>query len=808
MNRSARTSELSTLLALALWIGLTLGVVRVGLVFALDRLAHGMELSTSLWRIERLIATTLLQGALAGVALVFPVWWARRRGWLARGAAWCLSSAIGLWLLSGIALDIPSRVPGTETDRGRLAWAVLGLGAGALAALAARAVRVERAHFARPSAPFAPLAVGAVLWLGFVLIVGTRPPPMRTWEVVRALLEEEDAFEIVSTNALLPPRVGAITPALEWRGEAGERPALILAPGGEVRFRIAPEDGRVRLRTAIGVDLKCRRALTRNVEAARFRFEVQVGDRVVFDDVVLMERELDELDYEWRSVGGEQPLELVPGDVVTLRTSVEVIPSGARDRVATIPWRIGFSDLLLEREIPRERTLSSSETPNIVLVLMDTQRRDRMGCYGYERDVSPNLDRLAERGLLFEHANAPSSWTWPSTASLLTGLDPERHGVVDDHACYLARGLELLSEALQANGYTTAAFSGSPLIVPSKGFDQGFEFFDANGNEFRKSRLVVPNAIEWLRTFAGQKLFLYLHLVDPHEPHRPRREDRERFAGPEPADLGPGAFGVYTWSLRRGAARTPEGAWDLSRVVPPEHQRYYSEIYDACVATGDFWVGELLAALDDLGLRDETVFAFTSDHGEEFFEHGMLEHSHSLYPELVDVPLILAGPGIPKGVRSADPVSIRQLAPTLARIGGTRLAAVGDALDLARPNALEPEPVVLGTHHGWWNQWHRTPIFGLREGRWLLHWAPEAGEFGASDPTPGGLRRLYDLGADPAAREDVAAREGERAARMLETLQRALEEDRANRSTTSIPSGAGTQNLLDNIGYTDSEAGD
>ena len=223
------------------------------------------------------------------------------------------------------------------------------------------------------------------------------------------------------------------------------------------------------------------------------------------------------------------------------------------------------------------------------------------------------------------------------------------------------------------------------------------------------------------------------------------------------------------------------------------------------VAEGDYWVGEVLNALADLDLVDKTVVAFTSDHGEEFFDHGMLEHGHSLYPELLNVPLILAGPGIPSGVRSANAVSNRHLASTLAQLGGSKIIGVEDGLNLAQPDRLPYMPIVFGTEHGWWNNWYRTPLKGLREGHWVLHMAPHAGEWGASEPTPGGQIRLYDLSSDRTELNDVSASNSNRAQAMKIKLTKLIVEQRKLRKAISVSAGDETLEMLQGIGYIETD---
>ena len=310
----------------------------------------------------------------------------------------------------------------------------------------------------------------------------------------------------------------------------------------------------------------------------------------------------------------------------------------------------------------------------------------------------------------------------------------------------------------------------------------------------------MPSALDWIRQNAGTRFFMYLHLVDSHDPHPVRPEFRETFVGPRPKGLTADSFHDYTHVLRKGRSYTGDGEWDVSRVVPVAHQEYLSRLYDGCVATGDYWLGELVATLDDLQLEGETVVAVTSDHGEEFFDHGMLAHSHTIYGELVRAPLILAGPGVPRGVRSSTPVSNRHLAETLALLAGGSMSNLEDGLNLALPELLPSRPVYFSTYLGWWKRWFQTPLHGMREGDWLLHFAPEAGPYGSKVPTPGGESLLYDLTGTGVIEQKPTTgleREGE----LKERLEEKLAELEANRTNYSVESGEETRGLLEGIGY-------
>jgi arylsulfatase A-like enzyme len=220
----------------------------------------------------------------------------------------------------------------------------------------------------------------------------------------------------------------------------------------------------------------------------------------------------------------------------------------------------------------------------------------------------------------------------------------------------------------------------------------------------------------------------------------------------------------------------------------------------------------VLDALERLGLADRTLVAYTADHGEELFDHGLIQHGSNLFQESVRVPLVLAGPGVPAGVRVAAPVSNRHVAPTLAKLAHAGLPVAPGALDLlgvaAAPDTAERD-VVFSTAHGWWNGIQRQPIYGLRNGDWVLHWAPEGLPWGVKKQDPNavpGERRLYDLAHDPLEREDLSAREPERADAMQARLQTMIEELKARRTTPALEAGAATIELLRDVGYMDGVA--
>ena len=642
------------------------------------------------------------------------------------------------------------------------------------------------------------LSITATLIL---LLMGEDEGPMPMRVVVRDLLAGEPAWEVVKSNPKRSPGVHVITPSVDYKIDGAEMPSLVMPPPAEVRFVVTEEDGSVRLKLRAGIDNKIGRVMKRGREAS-LRFEVLVNDEPLFDESIEIRRH--QADPPWMDVGGRAGVALEPGDVVTLRTSLWR-PEGG-EFPEPFPLLAGFGGCLLERTKWLPRTESSPELPNVVLIVMDTERADRITNCGYNKPTSPRLDELARRGVSFVHAQSSSSWTWPSTASILTGLPAEEHGVLDSDSCYLANGLTTLAEVLQAHGFSTAAWSANPLIVPGKNFDQGFEDFDSF-DHFRKSEEFLYEAIEWIERQGDRRFFLYLHLADTHGPHLPHPVAKERLAAHVPDGLER-RLSEFNRSLLEGAGHTDDGVIATDQVISADDQQLLHDLYDACVGTGDMALGAVLDAIERKGLMDRTVVAYTSDHGEEIFDHGLALHGSSLYQETVRVPLVIAGPGVPAGKRVMTPVSNRHLGPTLARIGDGRLPGAEPLLDLTAVignDAVEARSVVFSTDHGWWNGKFRLKIHGLREGDWVLHWAPEGRPWGASkESAPEALEvQLFNLALDPGETRDVAAEEPERAAAMLERLRTSIDDQRSRRTAPALGAGAGTLEMLRDVGYMD-----
>ncbi len=378
--------------------------------------------------------------------------------------------------------------------------------------------------------------------------------------------------------------------------------------------------------------------------------------------------------------------------------------------------------------------------PNVLVLSVDTLRRDFVGTYGAERGGTPHLDRLARHGLLAVDALATSSWTLPSHMSLLTGLYPAGHGVDGDGRA-LPAARTTLAEALSAEGYRTAGFVSGPYLHRGYGFDQGFDVYRhcmAYGIETHEdgrvsnviganlksqtgetSRRLLEESTGWLASLEDDApWFLFVHWWDPHYDFEP----------PSPWDAWLGDTDVRISG--RGFLQNRRVNAEMGDA---ERQRLL-DLYRGEIRWTDAAIGELLRELERRGERERTIVVVTADHGEEFFEHGNKGHRINLYGETLRVPLIVDRPGRDGGELDVEVRSLVDVVPT-----------VTEALD----SAVFPETEGVGldegrTRGGVVAELHRE-LVSVREARWKV----------VHDRSTDGWE-LYDVREDPGETRDLA----------------------------------------------------
>jgi len=395
--------------------------------------------------------------------------------------------------------------------------------------------------------------------------------------------------------------------------------------------------------------------------------------------------------------------------------------------------------------------------PNVLLIAVDTLRADKLGCYGSDLGATPRIDALAAESVRFEHAYAHAPWTLPSFASLFTSRYPPQHGAGGFIGSFtgLSEDQRTLAECFRDAGYATGSVVNVDFLTETFGMTQGFDHVDfeiyPDNVRVRPADRTTDAALAWLEEAREGPFLLFVHYFDPHMVYAPPPEFRARFAAPQ--DRAPGG---WTFGTRAQIVAEWQGRVALDEGII----RRAEKLHHGEIAHTDQQVGRLLDGLRELGLSRDTIVLFTSDHGEEFWDHGGFAHGHTLYEEQVRVPLLLSWPGRlePRSV----PATIGQVdvAPTLCEMTGVapdpQFAGRSLAPYFDDPNG--PDRAVLHVGNFWGPPW-----LGWQEGGYKLVVPPDRSQ------------ELYDLRRDRAEQNDVATAMPDHLRALRETLDLALQ---------------------------------
>lgn len=403
--------------------------------------------------------------------------------------------------------------------------------------------------------------------------------------------------------------------------------------------------------------------------------------------------------------------------------------------------------------------LNSAPPVNILFITLDTTRADRIGCYGYGPAQTPQLDALAQRGVLFERAYAPAPMTSPSHTSMFTGLWSPEHGVTTNGRDGLAEDIPTVAEALSQRGYSTAAFVAAFVLNSRFGLNRGFDVYDDNLSaeqtttdqlhQSRDGREVIDSAVDWLtehhQSHSSQPFFCWVHLYDAHDPYVEHRDEfGETFAG---------------------------------------------RPYDAEIAYTDRLVGRLFDLLKQQKIDDNTLIVVVGDHGESLGEHGEITHGYMLHDSTLRVPLIISDPrrpALPKKV--ATPVTLVDLFPTLLSAGGAKVP--GDCSGQSLLPALNGTPLAPRTCYSRTEEpylqafWSPLQCITTERWRYVRTTKPE----------------LYDLSNDPQELVNLFATQPDQA-RELEKVLTVFESGLKMRSGTNVAISTEERRALESIGY-------
>lgn len=482
----------------------------------------------------------------------------------------------------------------------------------------------------------------------------------------------------------------------------------------------------------------------------------------------------------------------------------------------------------------------SERAPNLVVIALDTLRPDHLGCYGYARDTSPNLDRWAAQSVVFENAQSAAPWTAPSLISLMTSLYPSVHGVASfNDPGQMNERVTTLAEVLAARGYWTAAFTDGGYAKAQFGLGQGFRTYPLNegdlpgehASNLREPSRLRPNidrTLRWLDEVDDEPFFLFFHTYEIHGPYQPpepyvkryrpdwnEAQEHERLAQVKQRWSDEREIDAAGLRLLLAHREHCSAARDLDLTgigqkmkelgvgaAEPERMQLWRDLYDAEIRHTDFELERLLARLESPELRDNTVVVFVSDHGEGFGEHGMVGHGSVLHEENLRVLFMLRAPGVaPARVKElVRTIDVMPTALELLGADGKELALQGRSL--APLLSGRPLPAAPSFSHALSQIGRESRLWSVRDGDWRLVWDNEQAS-----------ARLFQLGSDPQEARDVAAEHPETAERLLGLMRAQCDLDRVFFDRASGPVkndyefDDATRRELEKLGYVDGAPG-
>ena len=354
-----------------------------------------------------------------------------------------------------------------------------------------------------------------------------------------------------------------------------------------------------------------------------------------------------------RAVWSDQQISLAPvaGQIAELSFSATSGP-------------VALSDVRIVRRQPKVKPIQK-RARNVIVLLIDTLRASKLELYYSKTRVkTPALDAFAAQGALFERPQSPENWTKPAVASLLTSLHPMTHRTKEQGSKLPQKALTL-GEVYQREGFKTASFLANGYVSRAFGFDQGWDHYTNYIRERRNTNAsnVFGEAIQWIEKHKEQRFFVYIQTIDPHVPYDPPDEFLKMY---DPKPYSGQVKNRRTHLMLDDVKKNPKKykftARDKERI---------EALHDGEISYHDEYFGRFLKQLDALGLSEDTIIVVTSDHGEEFQEHGSWGHGHSVYQELLHVPLIMRWPGaIAAGSRITPVVTTMDVAPTVLEASG------------------------------------------------------------------------------------------------------------------------------------------
>jgi arylsulfatase len=389
---------------------------------------------------------------------------------------------------------------------------------------------------------------------------------------------------------------------------------------------------------------------------------------------------------------------------------------------------ISGCDFGAEPRSPIAEQLPVRADMNVLIVSFDALRADALGLYGYHRDTSPNLDAFAQQALVFEHAYSAAPVTPTSFASAFTGQLSFRVF----HSWSLLE-TTTLAGVYSSAGFNTFAVLNNAQLVAERHFDQGWQSYQVLNDP---DETVLETGLAEIERMGDQRFMGWIHFISPHTPYDPRPMSEHFY---DPSYSGP----------------IQSAAGELTHVENDDDLKRVRDLYDGEIFFADHLFQRLIDRLTQLGLMDNTLIVVTADHGEEFYDHGKLQHN-SQYEEVIRIPMLIRHPDVARGSRTDAPYLNADLLPTLAAISGIAIEEVPDGIDLTRPWRPDRLRVSVGMTGRLLRQ-----VSGTRENdKLIVTCKPDYAE------------EMYDLGQDPGEQSNRILDDPELAGRLYADIER------------------------------------
>lgn len=611
----------------------------------------------------------------------------------------------------------------------------------------------------------APLVPGEMQTYTLTMAMHTSGSQMR-----HLLLRPTDvagaAFEIESVRLIFrKEHLASIASGVTWQGlKEIYRESLAARAPETVSFTVTLPD-QPWLDLAVGT-----------LEDAPVTFRISVAPNGAADDGTSMLEHTVTTPHRWEN----RPIDLERFAGQTVRLSMTLASNESE--------ALGFwgAPVIRNRGASARRGNASDRPQGVIVIMADTLRRDHLDAYGYERETAPVVRRLASEGALFNNYTVQGTWTKVSTPSLMTSLYPTSHGVADfpDH---LPASANTLAESYRAAGYATISFASVLFTGQFSNLHQGFEELHEDGSvstpgSSKTAREYVDRFQAWLETHRDGPFFAFLHVFDPHDPYEPYRPYDSLWADPARKE-GHVRQSTEVRKFIKEPLRQAFGMPSRDELIeagfdPAAYVAQDRDWYDGSIRGMDVEIGRVVQTLRRLGLDENTLIVFLSDHGEEFHEHGRMFHGQSVYGELTRVPLIMRWPaGIPAGVVVDELVQSIDVMPALLEMSGLTPpdGMQGQSLvPLVTPAANGPatagwkrRPAITEkalTATSWAPPPHDTESYAITDGQWkLIH--------NRTRPRGGPEYELYDFLNDPLDSIDVAGQHHDEVTRLARALE-------------------------------------